>query len=542
MANTRLTDENVIDILGATNLESKEIHTHDPIVKSRIRVTLDQLRPYDNNPRTTQNPKFDEIMISIENTGLNQPPNISRRSQDDLHYMIIDGGNTRLEILNLLYEKYSRLAEAATDEERLELAKKAESFFVIECIFKPWVSESKALTGHMSENENRGNMLFIEKAIAVQKLRQIYEEEDRKKVLTEGNEYEKKPLSIRNLAERITAQGWTINHSHIIRYDYATNTLMKAIPDAFWTGAGHSLVINLKKHNVAYTTFWRGTKIGQTEPERIDTLFLDTLRRYDGESVDLQGFLQDLNAQLAKFLDLHPSIVTVEIEAIMNGRVASPTPQESPGLSRDELIKKYKETAPPGVLGAPDAVFSHAGSGTQTTGGKEQQKVSEMTKSKPDRGQRSRPVGSVTGGVISHKRDENTEERLLEMVRTLATRYDINIIYLTPEERGGSLILFGVAPIDRALIPGEDEELATVWWALTKYSLSYRGDQPNRYSGFIMVLKKQFSLYIERLEGPLGTLLFFEEAILAITPELRDQLFEIQRLCGLRHQEITADK
>ena len=120
---TRLTDENVFEILGATNLESNETHANDPIAKSHIRVTLDQLRPYDNNPRTTKNPKFDDIMSSIENAGLDHPPNISRRSPDDAHYMIIDGGNTRLEILKLLYAK-----SAESDEERLAHSHKADSF------------------------------------------------------------------------------------------------------------------------------------------------------------------------------------------------------------------------------------------------------------------------------------------------------------------------------------------------------------------------------------------------------------------------------
>jgi ParB family protein of integrating conjugative element (PFGI_1 class) len=204
----QITEDNIIEFLNATNFESTDTHPSDPLVKSRITVTLDQLKPYDNNPRTTRNPKFDDILVSIENAGLDQPPNISRRSPDDPHYMIIDGGNTRLEILNLLHAKYLQLAEAAEDEtERLALTEKAESFFVIDCIFKPWESESKALAGHMSENENRGGMLFIEKALAVQKQRKFYEEEDREAARKEGREYDDKPLSIRALAQRITADG-----------------------------------------------------------------------------------------------------------------------------------------------------------------------------------------------------------------------------------------------------------------------------------------------------------------------------------------------
>ena len=348
MTNNRLTEDNVVDILGVTNYVAQDIHADDPITKARIPVTLDQLRPYDNNPRTTRNPKYEEILASIENAGLDQPPNISRRNPDDPYYMIIDGGNTRLEILKQLYEKYIQLAESAqSDDARLRYSKKAESFYVIDCVFKPWVSESKALTGHMSENENRGDMLFIEKAVAVQKLKQIYGREDRGKARREGREHDGKPLSIRALAQRITAQGWTIDHSHISRYEYAVNSLLKALPDAFWAGAGHPLVRTIRKHDVAYTKLWQSTETGQTEPERIESLFFDTLHRYDGESVDILGFTQDLNTLLGNLLQLHPSVIAVEVEAIMNGRSTSAVSPDSPELLRDKLIEKYKKTAPP---------------------------------------------------------------------------------------------------------------------------------------------------------------------------------------------------
>lgn len=36
-----------------------------PLNEMGIRITLDQLRPYDNNPRTERNPKYDEIKASI---------------------------------------------------------------------------------------------------------------------------------------------------------------------------------------------------------------------------------------------------------------------------------------------------------------------------------------------------------------------------------------------------------------------------------------------------------------------------------------------
>ena len=160
-------------------------------------MTLAQLRPYDRNPRQSRNPKFDSILASIESRGLDHPPNISRRHATDEHYLIIDGGNTRLEILNLLFDKYRRLAEQATTAAARQAHQEtARSFQVLDCIFKPWRSESDTLAGHMSENEERGDTL------------------------------------------RITAQGWTLSNSYLSRLEYAANQLLPVIPNALWAGAG----------------------------------------------------------------------------------------------------------------------------------------------------------------------------------------------------------------------------------------------------------------------------------------------------------------
>ena len=42
-------------------------------------VTLDQLRPYEFNPRVMRNPNYDDIKASIRQRGLDTPPPITRR-------------------------------------------------------------------------------------------------------------------------------------------------------------------------------------------------------------------------------------------------------------------------------------------------------------------------------------------------------------------------------------------------------------------------------------------------------------------------------
>lgn len=63
----------------------------DPIADTPMVVTLDQLRPYDHDPRVTRNPAYEDIKASIRERGLDASPAITRRP-GELHYIIRNGG------------------------------------------------------------------------------------------------------------------------------------------------------------------------------------------------------------------------------------------------------------------------------------------------------------------------------------------------------------------------------------------------------------------------------------------------------------------
>lgn len=86
-------------------------------------VALDQLRAFDLNPRITRNPNYDEIKESIRHRGLEHPPQITQRP-GELFYIIANGGNTRLAILNDLW---------------LETHDK--KYWNITCYFRKWGSD-----------------------------------------------------------------------------------------------------------------------------------------------------------------------------------------------------------------------------------------------------------------------------------------------------------------------------------------------------------------------------------------------------------------
>lgn len=150
----------------------------DPIQDTPMVVTLDDLRPYEHNPRKTINPLYQELKESIRTRGLDQPPPITRRPNED-HFIIRNGGNTRLEILRELWKET-----------------KDEKYFRINCLFKPWESEINALAGHLAENELHGQMSFIDKARGVAQLKEMYEEDSGEK------------LTLRALSAKLKADGY----------------------------------------------------------------------------------------------------------------------------------------------------------------------------------------------------------------------------------------------------------------------------------------------------------------------------------------------
>jgi len=319
----KLDDDNVLEFMDKEAIEST--NTSDPISKTKLKVSIDQLQPYELNPRRQKNIKYDDLLASIEAVGLDHPPRITRRKPDDDKYSILEGGNTRLVILKELYEKYSTLAKAEQDAAaKQSLLDKALCFYEIECDFYPWSSDAVALAGHMRENELRGDTLFIEKALAVQKLHELYLEADRKRAEDAGETFKEKPLSTRKLADRISNEGgWTMDPTHISRFNYAANTLIQHIPEALWAGSGFPVVRKVSSLAKHYKTFWNATEPGKQSPDKVDLLFYDTLSEFDAEKINIDAFTQTLDIKLSALVDIDALSINTEIGALLAGSKVS---------------------------------------------------------------------------------------------------------------------------------------------------------------------------------------------------------------------------
>lgn len=259
----------------------------DPIADTPMVVTLDELRPYELDPRLTRNPLYDDIKASIRERGLDAPPPITRRPDAD-HYIIRNGGNTRLAILRELWSE--------TRDER---------FFRIVCQFRPWPERGEiiALTGHLAENELHGGLSFIERALGVQKARELYEQEIGK------------ALSQSELARRLKADGYPVPQPHISRMQEAIQYLLPAIPAVLYAGLGRRQVEQLTALRRAADRVW-SARNHQAQPHLdFPSLFQDVLALFDSAAgnFNVQRVQDELVGQMTDLLGMDYDTLLFEI-------------------------------------------------------------------------------------------------------------------------------------------------------------------------------------------------------------------------------------
>ncbi|MFS2068370.1 ParB family protein [Pseudomonas sp. CT11-2] len=253
----------------------------DPSTDTPMLVTLEQLRPYDLNPRFIRNPLYDDIKASIRERGLDQPPPITRRPGEPT-FIIRNGGNTRLAVLGELWQE--------THDER---------FFRIHCLFRPWTNEATALLGHLAESDLHGQLTFIERALAVAKLKAMFEQDE-------------SALSQRELAKRLASGGYPISQSHISRMLDTLEYLLPAIPQTLYTGLGKSHIERLIGLRSQAEKTWNRYPANSLE---FTELWLDTLASFDAEpeSFNLEQIQDELLERMSQLLGQSYRMLALEL-------------------------------------------------------------------------------------------------------------------------------------------------------------------------------------------------------------------------------------
>ena len=290
-----------------TSADSQELP--DPTLPTRIRLNLTQVIAFKNNPRKTRNPKYDEIKESIRTSGLDTPPDVTRENPSD-PYMIRNGGNTRLEILNELWNE--------TGDRK---------FFEFDCIFHPWTDEFDLFIRHVKENEMRGQMSFIERALAAKKAKEEIEKLDGKSISTN------------QLSKRLTDKGWPIDQSNLNNLLYAENKLLPLIPNAFWElNIGIDSVKKIRKLIDHCESYWK--QVATVDDGAFTELLSRVCTRLDTEAFTIDRLEYELCGEIARAMGGAVSSVQSQIQALAEKII------EPAALTRPSSLKEIEQLSP----------------------------------------------------------------------------------------------------------------------------------------------------------------------------------------------------
>lgn len=237
-----------------------------------LNLTVDKVHTYDRNPRREDNPEHEQIKSSIRHRGMDQVLSVTQRPDDPKdEFMIIHGGNTRLEILKELYEE--------TNDPK---------FGSLQCKYVAWQSESDAIIGHLIENDARGDYSFIDRAIGVRHAKEELENESSRK------------LSSRKLIAALKDQGYKLSRADLFRMNYAVDVLYPAMPKAMDSGIGPWQIDIIKKlHKYAEDLFQEQHKVSKETEQAWQQKFHQALIKQNGEEWSYDDLYSDVLLQLA---------------------------------------------------------------------------------------------------------------------------------------------------------------------------------------------------------------------------------------------------
>jgi ParB family protein of integrating conjugative element (PFGI_1 class) len=305
MNKRRPTDEQIAEMLVQPHFGQPrgEIRSMDPITTTPMIVEIDNIDFYDHNPRRSPNDKYHEIKASMAASEMDQPLTITRRPGAP-RYMVFKGGNTRLKILKELYSE--------TGDGR---------FYRIHCLYQPWTKESDALLGHLKENDLRGDLVFIDRALAIRELRQLLEEEVGER------------LSQRQLVAALKERGYNIGKTMIVWFDYAVDVLHQAIPTALQTGMGRPQIERIKMLDRAFGQCWQSLELGPNTMSQ--DIFIEVISRHDAEQLDLDAIRRDMETELSVSADIDLQRASLLFGAALDGRSLTETPSTTDAVQRE---------------------------------------------------------------------------------------------------------------------------------------------------------------------------------------------------------------
>ncbi|SEO84234.1 ParB family protein [Aquisalimonas asiatica] len=441
---------------GHFGQSGRELEPGEPVTVTQMVLDIDQVKAYDRNPRRKVNPRYSEIKASIRaQRGLNNALEITRRPGDDL-YMIRAGGNTRLQILRELHE------ETGDD-----------AFRRIHCLYHPWQDDAQVLVGHLVENELRGEMTLIDKAVGLEELRAEFESEAGER------------LSRSEFQRRLEEVGYTVSRRLLIRFEYAATQLLPAIPEALGAGLSGGAVEDLRRLHQVIADLW--TEHGYDD-ELLEPLWTQALQATDGPDWDVSIGREELERELATALDLPLRQVRMELETRLQ-RNRADGPREPKVADQPPPKQGSEEQAERNVSDDTDHGIGPAPAAPESTGSKEPIVASNDTSSGTENARETPSPSTSPSPALSTDDPEPTplsdnhdkpeananvgelRERSHAIAQRVARRYRLDI-YMSTWDRGMGFLMDLPPPEDILREPQDPQQTRRgwVWWLLVVWS------------------------------------------------------------------------
>ncbi len=245
-------------------------------------LPVEQITCYANNPRVTRNPEYERIKHSLEKNGFESPLVVTQKPGDK-NYTLRAGGNTRLNIAQSLHD--------AGDD----------AFAKLPCIVKQWPGEVNVLVSHLRENDMRGNLMFIERALGVMEFAKLTTPPDAE------------PLSQRELARQLSELGYAVSQPVISAMDYAVNRLYGLLPTALEHGMGKRLVAAVRSLEHCAVKIW--DRQCPEEAGEFTDLFSELVKNCDDVTFDLEDLTTNVANEIAVAADLDINGVLFMLDA-----------------------------------------------------------------------------------------------------------------------------------------------------------------------------------------------------------------------------------
>lgn len=245
-------------------------------------LPIDQIACYANNPRVTKNPEYERLKNSLEKNGIESPLVVTRKPGDEI-YTLQAGGNTRLSIAQSLHE--------AGDD----------AFAKVPCVVKQWTSEINVLVSHLRENDVRGNLMFIERALGVMEFA---------KLATPPNA---PALSQRELARQLIDHGYTLSQPVISAMDYAVNRLYGLLSTALEHGMGKRQVMSIRALEHCAVKIW--DRQCPDDAGEFPELFSELVKNCDGATFDLDDLTTSVANEIAVAAEVDINGVRLMLDA-----------------------------------------------------------------------------------------------------------------------------------------------------------------------------------------------------------------------------------